>query len=80
MTVEERADTLINKVSPHCKYWDDYFDEPLNVRHDIILAIICVDEILDLSYFKDTSIESDGLYKNYWQHVKEELERRLNAD
>ena len=39
-------------------------------------ALIAVDEILNISYFEEGRMsEDDSLYKNYWLHVKTEINR-----
>lgn len=41
-------------------------------------ALITVEEILNISYFRHEPTEDDLLYKNYWQEVKKELLKQQN--
>jgi hypothetical protein len=74
MTSKEKANDLVEKFSKHAKYWDCFWDEPLNERHDVQCAIIAVEEILKTMVWNQ-GVE-DPTYC-YWQEVKQHLEEML---
>ena len=74
MTPKEKAIELLGKYEYLVKTWDCYNDEPLEIQYKIPemkeCALIVVDEILDstMYYFDDN-------FENYWQEVKQEIEK-----
>ena len=84
MTPKEKAKELVEKfykLMPFkdrklgsCEETPDLIIEMENLSA-IQCAIIAVDEILNLSYFTHDPTEDDDLYKNYWQQVKQELQK-----
>jgi diphthamide synthase subunit DPH2 len=76
MTPKEKAIELVYKYQYLVTTWDCYNDESLEIVYRLPdmkqCALIAVDEILDASllYFEDLDA-----YVNYWQEVKQEIEK-----
>ena len=69
MTPKEKAVELVdNYVMLFGSYWN-------GLSKAKKCALIAVDEILKTSYFTHEPSEDDILYCNYWQQVKEEIEK-----
>ena len=72
MTPKEKAEELINMFSPHAKNWDCFYDIPLDENHAKHCALIAVDEILE--DYEDFPYKIQ-VGKEYWQEVKQEIEK-----
>ena len=65
MSPKEKAKELVDKFSPLAKNWDCYNDEPLEENNAKQCALIAVDEIIQ-NFFSNF---------DYWQQVKQEIEK-----
>lgn len=70
MKPQEKAQELINSFSPHAKNWDCFYDIPLDENHAKKCALIAVDEIMST-----IDVEDHVILYNYWQKVKNEIEK-----
>lgn len=75
MTPKNKAKELITKFRKHAMYWDCYNDEPLDTNHAKLCALICVDELINVTLVDDIPRKRTPRDKQYWQQVKQELEK-----
>jgi len=80
MTPKEHAEKLVDKF--YSLQWQihkstrQYKITSMSKSAAKQCAIIAVDEILKLSYFEESQMtEEDSMYKNYWEEVKQEIEK-----
>ena len=73
---QKKADELVERFAEHAKYWDCYNDVPLDERHAIQCAIICVEEILKAL---DSVLDSRRHFRTIHENeVYDELQSVLN--
>jgi hypothetical protein len=73
MTPREKAEELLHKMYVVDAY-DDYDDISMEYRYAKLCALIAVDELIK----ENESIENivnGGLNKQYWESVKQEIEK-----
>jgi hypothetical protein len=71
MTPQEKAKELVEKMY----LVHSNFASEITMYFAKQCALIAIDEILNISYFIHEPTEDDELYKNYWQQVKQEIEK-----
>jgi hypothetical protein len=69
MTPQQKAQEIYNKLLVHIQRYDEYVDDRSKFK-TIQCALIAVDEIL-----KITSESYDIDHINFWQEVKNEIEK-----
>ena len=82
MTPKEKAEQLVDKFSDIENMGRRSDENGFSIWSTSLLqkqakkcSLIAVDEILNLSYFKDNPTEDDDLYANYFRQVKQEIEK-----
>ena len=74
MTPKEKAKELIDKFNTHARYWDCYWDVPLEVNHAKQCALICIDERIEEAEWWSRRYKADNVIK-YLKEIKTEIEK-----
>lgn len=75
MTPKEKAKELYDKFSPHVLYWDGDSYNRTEIDHAKKCSLLCVDELIECTHADDWSRKRIKFDKQYWQQVKQELEK-----
>ncbi len=73
MTPKEKAQELVDKFIEFTQDWDardGYINDEFRAKE---CALIVVDELIDFAKLTDTTNDWDHL--NYWQEIKQEIEK-----